>query len=108
MSNFLISPLVAQQLPDFVRGEYSTFVTFLEKYYEWMEQSGNVIKAADQIKDAHDVDLATDYYIEEIQKEFLPYFPQSVTLDKRKFLKLISQFYSAKGTPNSLKFLFRA
>ena len=34
MSNFLISPIVAQQLPDFVRSEYSIFVTFLEKYYE--------------------------------------------------------------------------
>lgn len=108
MSNFLISPLVSQQLPEFVRGEYSTFVTFLEKYYEWLEQSGNVIKASEQIKDAQDLDLASDFYIEEIQKEFLPYFPQSVTLDKRKFLKLINQFYSSKGTPNSLKFLFRA
>lgn len=108
MSNFLISPLVEQQLPEFVRGEYSTFVTFLEKYYEWLEQSGNVIKAADDIRNAQDVDLATDYYIQEIQKEFLPYFPQSITLDKRKFLKLIKQFYSAKGTPNSVKFLFRA
>jgi hypothetical protein len=108
MSNFLISPIVGQQLPDFVRGEYPTFVTFLEKYYEWLEQSGNAIKSAEQLKDAQDVDLATDFYINEIQKEFLPYFPQSLTLDKRKFLKLISQFYSAKGTPNSLKFLFRA
>jgi hypothetical protein len=108
MSNFLISPLVEQQLPEFVRGEYSTFVTFLEKYYEWMEQSGNVVKAADEIKNAQDVDLTTNYYIEEIQKEFLPYFPQSITLDKRKFLKLINQFYTSKGTPNSVKFLFRA
>lgn len=108
MSNFLISPLVSQQLPEFVRGEYSTFVTFLEKYYEWMEQSGNVIRAADEIRNAQDIDLATDYYINEIQKEFLPYFPQSVTLDKRKFLKVINQFYTSKGTPNSLKFLFRA
>lgn len=108
MSNFLISPLVAQQLPEFVRGEYSTFVTFLEKYYEWMEQSGNAIKASSDIRNAQDVDLATDAYIEEIQKEFLPYFPQSITLDKRKFLKLINQFYSSKGTPNSVKFLFRA
>jgi hypothetical protein len=108
MSNFLISSLVSQQLPEFVRSEYSTFVTFLEKYYEWLEQSGNVIKAADELKSAQDVDLATDFYIEEIQKEFLPYFPQSITLDKRKFIKLINQFYSSKGTPNSLKFLFRA
>ena len=108
MSNYLISPLVSHQLPEYVRSEYPVFVTFLEKYYEWMESSGNAIKASQQISEAQDVDLASDYYLNLIRKEFLPYFPESITLDKRKFLKLINQFYSAKGTPNSVKFLFRA
>lgn len=108
MSNLLISPLVTQQLPEFIRGEYPTFVTFIEKYYEWMEQSGNAVKASEEVQYAQNVDLATDYYIEQIKQEFLPYFPESIALDKRKFLKLINNFYSSKGTPNSLKFLFRA
>jgi hypothetical protein len=108
MSNLLISPLVTQQLPEFIRGEYPTFVTFIEKYYEWMEQSGNAVKASDEVQYAQNVDLATDYYIEQIKQEFLPYFPESIALDKRKFLKLVNNFYSSKGTPNSLKFLFRA
>ena len=108
MSDLLISPLVAQQLPDFVRGEYSTFVTFIEKYYEWMQQSGNLIDASGSIRYAQDIDLATDDYIALIQKEFLPFFPQESALDKRKFLKLVNQFYSSKGTPDSVKFLFQA
>ena len=108
MSNLLISPLVTQQLPEFIRGEYPTFVTFIEKYYEWMEQSGNAVKASEEVQYAQNVDLATDYYIEQIKQEFLPYFPESIALDKRKFLKLVNNFYSSKGTPNSLKFLFRA
>jgi hypothetical protein len=108
MTNLLISPLVAQQLPEFVRGEYFTFVTFIEKYYEWMEQNGNMVKASEEVQYAQNVDLATDYYIEQIKQEFLPYFPESIALDKRKFLKLVNNFYSSKGTPNSLKFLFRA
>jgi hypothetical protein len=108
MSNLLISPLVTQQLPEFIRGEYPTFVTFIEKYYEWMEQSGNAVKASDEVQYAQNVDLATDYYIEQIKQEFLPYFPESIAFDKRKFLKLVNNFYSSKGTPNSLKFLFRA
>jgi hypothetical protein len=108
MSNLLISPLVTQQLPEFIRGEYPTFVTFIEKYYEWMEQNGNAVKASEELQYAQNVDLATDYYIEQIKQEFLPYFPESIALDKRKFLKLVNNFYSSKGTPNSLKFLFRA
>ena len=71
MSNFLISPLVAQQLPEFVRSEYDTFVTFLQKYYEWMEQSGNVIKATEQLSDSVDIDTASDYYVDLIKQDLL-------------------------------------
>jgi hypothetical protein len=108
MKNYLISPLVSRQLPDFVRSEYGVFVTFLEKYYEWMEQSGQLTKSTQELASSFDLDDASDFYVDQIKKEFLPYFPESITLDKRKFLKLINQFYSAKGTPNSVKFLFRA
>lgn len=108
MNKLLISPLIAQQLPDFIRGEYPVFVNFLEKYYEWMEQSGNMIDEAGNLRFAQDIDLATDEYINLVQQEFLPFFPESITLDKRKFLKLVSHFYSSKGTPNSVKFLFKA
>lgn len=108
MNQFLVSPLVEQQLPSFVRDEYSTFTLFLKKYYEWMEQSGNVLYAANSLRDAQDVDYADDYYIELIRQEFLPYFPTEIQLDKRKFIKLVNQFYKAKGTPLAVQFLFRA
>lgn len=108
MNNLLISPLVAQQLPDFVRSDYQKFTKFIEKYYEWMELTGNVVSESDNLRYAQDLDLASDYYIEQIQKEFLPFFPESLQLDKRTFLKLVNQFYSAKGTPDSVKFLFQA
>ena len=34
----LTSLLVPSQLPEFVRDEYPTFVTFLEAYYEFLEK----------------------------------------------------------------------
>jgi len=34
------SPLVASQVPDFVRGDFPTFIKFLESYYEFLELSG--------------------------------------------------------------------
>lgn len=108
MNDFLVSPLIEQQLPSYVRDEYSNFTLFIEKYYEWMEQSGNVIDAANALRNAQDIDLANDFYIELIKREFLPFFPESVKLDPRKFLKLVNQFYQAKGTPLAVQFLFRA
>jgi hypothetical protein len=108
MRNHLVSTLVSKQVPDFVRADYPTFVTFLEKYYEWLEQTGNALYESEQIRNSYDLDLASDYYIDQIRKEFLPYFPENIEIDKRKFLKFVNQFYSAKGTPDSVKFLFKA
>jgi len=108
MNEIITSSIVAKQLPDFVRGDHPQFVLFLQKYYEWMELTGNALYESQQLRFVQDVDLAPEYYIEQIKKEFLPYFPEITTLDSRKFIKLVNQFYSAKGTPDSVKFLFRA
>lgn len=108
MRNYSVSSLVSSQLPEFVRDEYPKFVTFLEKYYEWMESVGNPLYEADSIKYSQEIDFASDTYLNKIKQEFLPYFPENLQIDKRTFLKFISQFYATKGTPTSLKFLFRA
>lgn len=108
MNNFLVSPLIPEQVPDFVREDYNTFLVFLQKYYEWLETNNQVIKSTEDLKNSIDVDLASNYYVDLIKKEFLPDFPETLALDKRKFIKLVNNFYSAKGTPDSIKFLFRA
>ena len=87
MSDISISSIVRNQLPDFIRGEYPLFITFLEKYYEWTEQTVNVLGQAGKLSDANDIDLASDFYIEQLKNELLPFFPVDTALDKRKFLK---------------------
>ena len=108
MTKILTSSVVRQQLPEFIRSEYPIFVTFLEKYYEWMELSGNALAESDKLSVINDVDVTPSYYLEQIKKEFLPFFPDITSIDSRKFVKLVSNFYSAKGTPASVKFLFKA
>lgn len=108
MSDILISSIVRNQLPDFIRGEYPLFITFLEKYYEWTEQTVNVLNQTGELANANDIDLASDYYIEQLKNELLPFFPVDTALDKRKFLKFATEYYKSKGTVASIKFLFRA
>ena len=107
MSINYLSPLVEKQLPGFVREENPNFVTFLEKYYAWMETNGNPIYENYNLLNAKDVDLANDYFIKQIKDELLPSFPEEILLDDVKFLKTINQFYRSKGTPDSIKFLFK-
>ena len=107
MIHSVTSSLVSSQLPDFIRSDNPKFVLFLEKYYEWLEKSNNAIYETNTLYDSKDLDIADEYYINEIVKEILPYFPQEILLDKSKFIKHVGQFYRSKGTPESLKFLFR-
>jgi hypothetical protein len=107
MTDILVSSIVKNQIPDFIRGENPKFILFLEKYYEWLEQSNNAIGQTKNLDDSKDLDLVNEFYLNQIIKEFLPNFPQEILLDKSKFLKHIGEYYRAKGTPESVKFLFR-
>ncbi len=107
MSELILSNLVSSQLPDFVRSDNPKFVLFLEKYYEWLESSNNALYEVKTLYDSKDVDLIDDYYLNEIVKEILPYFPKEILLDKSTFIKNIGSFYRSKGTPEAVKFLFR-
>jgi len=108
MTNVKTSTVVGTQLPDFVRNDYPIFVTFLEKYYEWLEAQGNVSSGIKELQLSKDIDEADEYYLDKLKNDLLPYFPQEVVSDKRLFLKLVTQFYKSSGTQNSIKFLFRA
>jgi len=108
MQEVLTSKLVKQQLPSFVRDDYPIFVTFLEKYYEWLETNNQVSYELDALQKSTDIDTADDFYIEQIRKDLTPYFPTDIAGDKALFLKLIHQFYRSSGTPDSVKFLFKA
>ena len=108
MTNVKTSTIVGTQLPDFVRNDYPIFVTFLEKYYEWLETQGNVSSGIKELQLSKDIDEADEYYLDKLKNDLLPYFPQEVVSDKRLFLKLVTQFYKSSGTQDSIKFLFRA
>ena len=103
------SLLIPSQLPSFVREnpDYDKFVTFLQAYYEWMEENGNVTERSKNILNYKDIDRTTEEFIKYFTDEFLQYFPQEVLIDKRTAVKYARQLYYTKGTPSSYQFLFR-
>jgi len=123
-NDYKTSLLIPQQLPEFVRDNvnYSTFVSFIQAYYEWLETAysanGSVTTAntsgegvtygAKNILNYMDVDTTLDGFVQYFLKDFLPYIPEDALTDKRKLLKIAKEFYLSKGTEKSYKFLFRA
>lgn len=108
MEKTLTSAIVKSQLPSFIRDDYPTFVTFIEKYYEWLETNNQVSNQIDALRDSFDIDTADSFYINKLKEDLAPYFPSEVVADKRLFLKLVTQLYRSNGTQESVKFLFRA
>jgi hypothetical protein len=92
----------------YVQENFPVFLDFVKVYYEWMEQNGNVIDQIFKLPDERNVDLCLSSLLNEFSFEFLNSFPSSAVADRRLLVKLIKQFYRAKGSEQSFKFLFRA
>lgn len=112
---------VPYQLPEFIRSDsqYQTFVSFIQAYYEWMEQNniGNsklgALYGTQNLLNFNDIDYSEsadsfNRFIDYYTNDFLPNFPKDSFADKTKLIKIARELYSTKGTPASYKFLFRA
>jgi hypothetical protein len=97
-----LSDKVASQLPEFIRGEYPTFVAFVEAYYEFLGNSNVDLVAI------RDIDTSLDSFIQYFKKELAHNYPVNADKDKERFLlKHIKDQYLAKGSEASYKLLFR-
>lgn len=102
------SVVVNSQAPEFIRSDYAKFITFLQKYYQYLESSGNALDIIRNLDTYNDIDVQEDPEILSIfYTLFLPDFPQSIKADKKFVLKNIAEFYNSKGSIDSIKAFFR-
>jgi len=106
VSNNRISNFVNTQVPFFVRNDHQNFVKFLEYYYEYLEQDSKLVNELKLLKTFQDIDLTEDVYADKLYSTFLKLIPIDVLADKTILIKHIKDFYRAKGTEKSVKFLF--
>ncbi len=102
-----ISLLVRQQLPEFVRSNYDTFVAFVESYYAWMDSTGQVMNLGKSLPDAIDLDASLDAFITEFIKQYLPLFPADQLSRPELIIQHAKEMYRTKGTDKSVRLLFR-
>lgn len=103
--------IIKEKLPLFIREDYKVFSRFVEAYYEWLQKSNNPLYSLFNSEYFSDVDTTPEIFLESFRTQYLNDFPINI-LDKkevniRNVIKNIKQFYSAKGTEKSFKFLFR-
>lgn len=103
-----LSKLVKDQFPDFYKEEGANFLAFMEAYYAWMEENGNLTDGIQNLKSYRDIATTTDDYINYFFDELLPSVPIDVQADKRLMAKYVKQFNQSRGTLASYKLLFRS
>ena len=106
ISNNKISNLVNSQVPFFVRNDHRNFVAFVEAYYEFLEQQTGAVNISRSLLDQVDIDQ-TDLFANNFYNNFLSLIPKNTQVDKNLLLKNIKDFYRARGTEKSIKFLMR-
>ncbi len=100
-----ISTLVRNQFPDFVKSEGDGLITFVEAYYEWMEQSESI--RSNQLLSLRDIDTTVDEFIVHFKDKYLSGLPTLTRGDLREFIKHSKDLYEAKGTEKSVQLLMR-
>ena len=109
------SLLISDQVPDFVRSDHPKFVTFLEKYYDFLAQANTGIAtssdanvhyygtdyASKVIPDIADIDTTDlDNFIESFRKQYGSTLPQQLSsnTNRRTLYKNLIDFYRSVGT----------
>jgi len=103
----IISPLIAKQFPEIYRTDGPNLVAFMQAYYEWMEQEGNVNYLIRSIADYTDIDNTLDSFLSYFTDTYLNGLPANILSDKRLLVKHINEFYKAKGSFRATQLLFR-
>lgn len=117
-----LSQLIQDQVPDFIRDTYPIFQTFLEKYYEYGEQNGEVQYNIQKARSFADIDETANAFVDYFIDQYAYNLPKSVFQDqlfkvdsglvsstesKRLLAKRLVDYHGSKGSEKSIRLLFR-
>jgi len=106
------SLLINRQVPEFVREEYPLFISFLEAYYEFLEQKqpgqlNDLTRQAKNLRNISDVDLSIEQFETSFFNTFASLIPRDSLVSRDFLIKNVLPLYLSKGNEASFKLLFR-
>jgi len=102
-----ISTLVSSQLPEFVRSDFTTYVSFVEAYYRFLEQDQGALEIVQNARSYSDIDTTTESFVNYFLANYAQNIPLGVLTNKRLLIKRIRDLYESKGSEISFKLLFQ-
>ena len=102
-----LSQIVRSQFPEFVQTDYNKFISFLEAYYQFVEQDQNSQELIQNILDYNNIDSTTTAFIKYFIKNYAEILPDTLLADKKLAVKRIKDIYESKGSTLSFQQFFR-
>jgi hypothetical protein len=97
-----LKSIVSKQIPEFAREDYPLFVSFIEAYYEYLNQTEQR-----NITELRDIDKTVDSFVQYFKNELDIFGSTYNNVNERFFLRKIKELLVAKGAESSYKFLFK-
>lgn len=107
MTNDAISPIIHERFPDFIRGEYPKFAQYLYDYFKFLEQDDNFLQIVADWRSNTEPSNNIDGYIDSILRDAGFVFQREITIPKSTMLHFLREFYLARGSVQSFRFLFQ-
>ena len=82
ISNNKTSLLISSQVPQFVKDDHETFVLFLQDYYKFLEQNGQVGNVSKNFTQYKDADIAEGEFLQKLYDNFIKLLPENIVADK--------------------------
>tara|TARA_B100001093_G_scaffold302627_2_gene288629 strand:- start:4432 stop:12453 length:8022 start_codon:yes stop_codon:yes gene_type:complete len=98
---------VEELIPEQLRASSEDFISLIKDYYEYLNTEGLPTYETNRIVDEHDIDEVSNKYLDGIQGEIAKNIPNSAVMDRVSLYKRIIQYYSLKGSEESITTFFR-
>ena len=98
---------VEELIPEQLRESSESFISLIKDYYNHLNTEGLPTYEANRIVDEHDIDKVSAKYLDGIQGEIAKNIPDSAVMDRVSLYKKIIQYYTLKGSEESITTFFR-
>jgi hypothetical protein len=93
--------------PEAIQENASLFISFIERYYDYMNSVGLPSGELANITSDKDIDRVSNKYLTQIQSLIARNVPESTVLDKVTLYKIILQYYRTRGSEDSIYAFFK-
>lgn len=93
--------------PEYIRSSSLEIISFIRDYYNYLNSAGQPSYEIANIVSDHDIDSASDFYLNAIQSTIAKSIPESRTLDKVRLYKIIALYYNSRGSEESIYTFFK-